>query len=123
MEKFKINGVAIAAPSSYSPIFATTSSTDSDRTQDGVMHNTPLFTIGGYDMTWDSLRWDEISNILKLCLGKPSVTLHYPNPCIPNTWQDGEFYSANYSMDAQSLEEEFERWDGLQINFRSVKPE
>ena len=46
MEQFEINGVAVAAPSTYSPIFATTSTEDSDRSQDGVMHNTPMFTIG-----------------------------------------------------------------------------
>lgn len=123
MEQFKINGVAIAAPSTYSPVFATTSTDDSDRAQDGVMHNTPMFTIGGYDMTWDCLGWDEIAVILNQCIGRSSVLLHYPNPRIPSQWQDREFYCSNFNMDAQTLEEGFEIWEGLQINFRSVNPE
>ena len=87
------------------------------------MHNTPMFTIGGYDVAWDCLRWEEIANILNQCIGRGSVLFHYPNPRIPGQWQDGEFYCSNFNMDAQTLEEGFEIWEGLQINFRSVNPE
>ena len=52
---FEVDGVGIPAPTKYQPVFATTSTEDSDRTQDLIMHNTPMGTISGYNMQWDSL--------------------------------------------------------------------
>ena len=49
-EQFEIDNVVIRAPDSYKPVFATTSTEDSKRSQDLIMHNTPMGTIGGYDM-------------------------------------------------------------------------
>ena len=60
-ERFTIDGTAIKTPDTYKPVFATTSTEDSDRTQDLIMHNTPLGTIAGYDMTWKSLKSDRKS--------------------------------------------------------------
>ena len=41
-EQFKIDNVVIRAPDSYKPVFATTSTEDSKRSQDLVMHNSPV---------------------------------------------------------------------------------
>ena len=63
-ESFTVDGVAIAAPSTYKPVFATTSTKSSKRDQELSMHNSPMGTIGGYDLTWDVLSWEEIAVIL-----------------------------------------------------------
>ena len=47
-ESFTVDGVAIAAPSTYKPVFATTSTKSSKRDQELSMHNSPMGTIGGY---------------------------------------------------------------------------
>ena len=45
-EGFTVDGVAIAAPSTYKPVFATTSTKSSKRDQELTMHNSPMGTIG-----------------------------------------------------------------------------
>ena len=48
--------IRIKAPIKYDPVLATTSTEDSDRTQDLVMHNTPMGTIIGYDIWKENKR-------------------------------------------------------------------
>lgn len=45
---FQFNGEAVITPNVFKPALATTSTEDSDRTQDLVMHNTPMGTIESY---------------------------------------------------------------------------
>ena len=82
-EQFKIDNVVIRAPDSYKPVFATTSTEDSKRSQDLIMHNTPMGTIGGYDMQWGELTWAEIATILNTVLNKSQFTFHHKDPTIP----------------------------------------
>ena len=56
--------IRIKAPIEYKPILATTSTEDSDRTQDLVMHNTPMGTILGYDMVWGDMSTEDVQMIL-----------------------------------------------------------
>lgn len=121
-ELFKIDGAAIAAPTTYKPVFATTSTEDSDRDQSLVMHNTPMGTIAGYDMVWENLSWDEISKILNGMLNKPEFIFHHKDPTIPNQWIDRTFYASNFNMAAQILEDNEERWTDLSINVRRIQP-
>lgn len=121
-EQFKIDGIIIAAPTTYKPVFATTSTSDSDRDQTLVMHNTPMGTIAGYDMQWDCLTWSEISTILNGMINKSQFTFHHPDPTVPNMWIDRTFYASNFNMAAQTMEEGYERWDDLQINVRRIQP-
>ena len=80
---YQIDGVAIRTPETYKPQFATTSTEDSDRTQDLVMHNKPMGTIVRYDMTWGNLTTSEVSTILRGCLNKESFQFtHYDILCI-----------------------------------------
>jgi hypothetical protein len=79
-EQFKIDNVVIRAPDSYKPVFATTSTEDSKRSQDLIMHNTPMGTIGGYDMQWGELTWIEIATILNAMLNKSKFTFHHKDP-------------------------------------------
>lgn len=122
-EKFTIDGTEIRTPTTYKPVFATTSTEDSDRTQDLIMHNTPMGTIAGYDLTWDSLTSEEISVIINLMMNKPYFQFHHRDPRNANGWSTSEFYASNYSMQAQRLGERTgELWAGLTINVRSIYP-
>ena len=76
-EQFKIDNVVIRAPDSYKPVFATTSTEDSKRSQDLIMHNTPMGTIGGYDMQWGELTWTEIATILNTVLNKSDARIFF----------------------------------------------
>ena len=104
-ERFSIDGTEIKTPDSYKPVFATTSTEDSDRTQDLIMHNTPLGTIAGYDLTWKSLKSDEISTILNLMMNKPYFQFHHRDPRQASGWSTAQFYASNFSMGAQRLGE------------------
>lgn len=119
---FKIDGVEIAAPSEYKPVFATTSTDDSGRDQNLVMHNTPIGTIAGYDMKWEILSWNEVAAILNGMLNKSEFTFHHKDPTVPGKWIDRTFYASNYNMAAQTLEEEEEVWTDLSINVRRIEP-
>lgn len=121
-EQFKIDGVTIKAPDEYKPVFATTSTDDSDRDQRLVMHNTPIGTIAGYDLKWGWLTWTEIAVILNAMLNKAQFTFHHKDPTIPGIWIDRTFYASNYTMAAQTLEDGDEMWDGLSINIRRTEP-
>ena len=122
-EKFTIDGTEIRTPTTYKPVFATTSTEDSDRTQDLIMHNTPMGTIAGYDLTWDSLTSEEISVIINLMMNKPYFQFHHRDPRNASGWSTSEFYASNYSMQAQRLGERTgELWAGLTINVRSIYP-
>lgn len=121
-EQFRIDGVAIAAPNAYKPVFATTSTEDSDRDQSLVMHNTPMGTIAGYDMAWEVLTWQEIAAILNSMLNKSKFMVHHPDPTIPGAWVDRTFYASNFKMAAQTLEDGEEVWTDLSINIRRIEP-
>lgn len=121
IQQFEIDGTVIPNPTKYKPVFATTSTEDSDRTQDLVMHNTPMGTISGYDMQWDSLNNEEIALILNLVKNKSSFNFRHRDPTNASGWSTGEFYASNFSCNAQRLGD-YELWDGLQINVRAVYP-
>lgn len=118
---FSVDGVRIATPTAYKPVFATTSTSDSDRTQDLIMHNTPMGTIQGYDLEWGVLKPEEISTILQAMINKPSFMFHYASP-YTGQWETGAFYASNFSMDTQILVDGMEKWKGLSINVRSINP-
>ena len=120
-EQFRIDGVAIAAPETYKPVFSTTSTKSTKRDQSLTMHNSVMGTIARYDMTWGELTWNETATILNALIDKKSFTFHHKDPRIPGKWIDAVFYCSNYNMDAQTLEENEEKWTGLAINIRRTK--
>lgn len=120
VQKYSIDGTEIRTPITYKPQFATTSTEDSDRTQDLVMHNTPMGTITRYDMTWGNLTTAEVRTILNLCIDKPSFQFHHFD--IFEGWVTKAFYASNYSVDCVYIVDGEERWTGLTINFIAINP-
>ncbi len=119
---FEIDGVQIKAPDTYKPTFATTSTEDSDRTQDLIMHNTPMGTITGYDMSWGELTPAEMAAILNGMLNKSSFSFKHRDPTVTSGWSTAAFYASNFSMAAQTLKDGEEMWTDLAINVRGVNP-
>ena len=122
-DKFSIDGVEIKTPTEYKPVFATTSTDDSDRTQDLIMHNTPMGTIAGYNLKWEQLTSKEIADILNAMMNKPSFSFHHRDPRDESGWADADSYASNFNMGAQRLGERTgELWSDLSINVRSIYP-
>ena len=120
--RFEIDGTEIPAPTSYKPRFATTSTEDSDRTQDLIMHNTPMGTIARYDMQWDSLSNTEIALLLGLVMNKSSFMFRHRDPTSATGWSTKAFYCSNYDMEAQRLKDNEELWSGFTMNFTAIIP-
>lgn len=120
VEQFKVDNVAIASPDSYKPVFSTTSTSDSDRDQSLDMHNTPIGTIAGYDMTWGILTNQEISTILNGMMNKSKFLFHHPDPTA-GTWSNKYFYATDFSMEGQDIVTIGEEiWKGLSISVRRI---
>jgi len=121
IDNFKFDNIEVAVPHSYSAVFATTSTSDSDRTMDLVMHNTPIGTVIGYDFKWRDLTPKEASTIMQQVLNKTQFLVHYFD-LYGGVWKDAYFYASNFNAGAKTLEEGFERWSELAFNIRSVNP-
>ena len=121
--------IRIKAPIQYKPILATTSTEDSDRTQDLVMHNTPMGTIVGYDMVWGDMSTEDVQMILDLMVNKASFNMHHFD--IFEGWQYKDFYASNFNVECVRLRQYYdsdhvlhneESWKGLTINIRPIYP-
>lgn len=121
--------IDIQAPITYKPKLATTSTEDSDRTQDLVMHNTPMGTVIGYDMTWGDMSTEEAQKIIKLMLNKSSFNMHHFD-ILRGTWAYDDFYASNFDLEGVRLRQyrlkgvlyNEESWKGLSINIRAINP-
>lgn len=121
--------IEIKAPIEYKPILSTTSTEDSDRTQDLIMHNTPMGTIVGYDMKWGDMGTADVRLILDLMLNKPFFSMHHFD-IIDGEWKFTDFYASNFSVEGVRLRQyrlnhhlyNEESWKGLAINIRAINP-
>lgn len=121
LRDFKANGISIKTPDTFKPNFATTSTEDSDRTQDLVMHNTPMGTIQSYSCEWKYIEPEEAANILGQILNRSSFTLEYPN-ALRGQWESGVFYATNFSMGSMRMTNGVPTWESLSFNVIGVNP-
>ena len=122
-EYLKINGVRVKPPDQdgYGVQLATTSTSDSDRTQDLVMHNTPIGTVESYSLKWSGLTLAEASQSLKQVLNRPKFQVHYLD-VYAGYWRDGWFYASNFDITPVDLSEGGERIDSLSFDIVGVEP-
>lgn len=120
-DRIKFNDKDIVQPDEdgYSAILATTSTEDSDRSISGKMHNTPLFTVHGYNLKWSNIKASAAAQILQQWVGKSSCKVHYFD-IMTATWKDGHFYAANFNAPSKSIKDGEECWDSLSFDIRSV---
>lgn len=118
---FEINGVPVKTPDTFKPNFATTSTDDSDRTQDLVMHNTPIGTISSYAFEWKNIDPGDASLILSQVINRSEYDLRYLDP-LTASWTVGVFYTSNYTMGTLKQVNGRDAWESLSFNAVVIYP-
>ena len=116
-ESIKFNDIEIVQPDEdgYSAVLAVTSTEDSDRDISGDMHNTPLFTVHGYNLKWSYISAAKAAAILKHFVGKNKCKVHYFD-IMTATWKDGYFYASNFNAPSKTLKDGEECWKSLSFD-------
>lgn len=118
---FEFNGIAVKTPDAFKPNFATTSTDDSDRTQDLVMHNTPMGTISSYSFEWNNIEPEETALILSQVMNRSEYSLRYLNP-LTASWTIDTFYTANYTLGTLKQVNGKDAWESLSFNAVVINP-
>jgi hypothetical protein len=118
---FEFNGIPVKTPDTFQPSMATTSTEDSDRTQDLVMHNTPIGTIASYSFEWKYIEPDEAAKIVQQIKNKNQYTLRYMRPDTGG-WSTGYFYTSNYNFGTLTVANGDFVWESLSFNAVGVYP-
>lgn len=105
----------------YTPSYATTSTSGSGRTQRGVMKNSVMFTVEAYNLKWTNIKANVARKILQQVMNKNSFDFyHY---CVHKAqWETTKFYAANFSLQADRLNEDEERIKQLSFQVTSTNP-
>lgn len=118
---FEFNGIPVKTPDAFRPNGATTSTEDSDRTQDLVMHNTPMGTIQNAEFEWKYIELTEAALILQQIVNKAEYSLKYPEPLL-GTWEVNTFYTTNYSLGTHMISNGKSVWESLSFNAVRINP-
>ncbi len=118
---FEFNGIAVKTPNTFKPNFATTSTEDSDRTQDLVMHNTPVGTISSYSFEWKYIEPEEAALILAQVMNKSEYSLRFLNP-LSGGWDTASFYTSNYTFGSLRQTNGRDTWESLSFNAVVINP-
>lgn len=118
---FEFNGIKVKTPDTFKPNLATTSTEDSDRTQDLVMHNTPMGTIQSYSFEWKYIEPKEAAKILSQIINKSEYTLKFINP-LTGEWETGKFYTSNYNLGTLRVSNGDFVWESLSFNAIGINP-
>lgn len=121
-EYYTINGIKIRQPTELMPFqLATTYTSDTARTQDGILHSTPLFTVESYSYGATGFTAKEMSDFLKLTAKGQSFDFHYFSPYY-GEWRTDKFYVGQESLKIRSTKADNERLDDLSCNIIGVNP-
>lgn len=118
---FEFNGIAVKTPDTFKPNFATTSTEDSDRTQDLVMHNTPMGTISSYSFEWKYIEPEEAALILAQVMNRSEYSLRFLNP-LSGGWDTASFYTSNYTFGSLKHVNGRDTWESLSFNAVVINP-
>lgn len=118
---FEFNGIAVKTPDTFKPNFATTSTEDSDRTQDLVMHNTPMGTISSYSFEWKYIEPEEAALILSQIMNRSEYILRFLNP-LSGGWGTAAFYTSNYTFGSLKHVNGRDTWENLSFNAVVINP-
>lgn len=118
---FEFNGIKVKTPDTFKPSLATTSTEDSDRTQDLVMHNTPMGTIESYAFEWRYIEPDEAAKIIGQILNKSGYSLRYLSPTT-GEWKTKQFYTSNYNLGTLRVTNGNFVWESLSFNAIGINP-
>jgi len=118
---FELNDIPVITPDSFEPNAATTSTEDSDRTQDLVMHNTPMGTIESYSLEWKDIPTREAALIYQQIKNKKQYKLRYMS-AETGAWKTGYFYTSNYSFGTLKKANGKDAWESLSFNAVAINP-
>ena len=120
-EYIKFNDTIIHQPEEFTESFASTSTSDSGRTQDGVMHNTTMFTVESFAFKATNMHPWEASQIMQMIVGQQRFKAHYFSPYY-GTWRDDYFYVSQGSISAVSVKSGVENLTDLSFNMICINP-
>lgn len=120
MDDFKIAGTAVKIVS-FKPNLATTSTKDSGRTMDGVMHNTPMFTVESYALELADVSLELAAIITSAYVNKSKLSMTLLTP-YTGTVQTKDFYISNSSLQVGKLTDDLQYWDSISFNAVGVNP-
>lgn len=118
---FEFNDIPVITPDTFQPSMATTSTEDSDRTQDLVMHNTPMGTVESYAFEWRYIEPEEAAKIIQQIKNKGQYKLRYMS-ADTGTWEAGYFYTSNYSFGTLTVANGKYVWEKLSFNAVGINP-
>lgn len=121
MSNFKFNDIEVRTPDSFTPSLVTTSTEDSDRTQDLVMHNTPMGTVESYNLEYKDIPLSVAAEILQQIINKKEYSLTYPS-VYTGLWQTKAFYTTTISMGTLKKANGKDVWEKLSFNAIGVNP-
>lgn len=121
-QKIDINDVDIYQPDSgLAYNFESTYTSDSTRTQDGVGHFTPMFTVEQLGYSATGIPVAEATKIIKQIIkGKP-FKLHYYS-LYYGGWRDDRFYVGKGECEIGTLEDGGETLSSLSFNMTGINP-
>lgn len=118
---FEFNGIPVKTPDTFKPNGATTSTEDSDRTQDLVMHNNPMGTIESYSLEWKYIEPEEAAKIIQQIKNKSKYSLRYLS-ISEGIWRTDNFYTSNYSAGTLKTVNGKFVWESLSFNAVVINP-
>lgn len=118
---FEFNGIPVTTPNTFIPAMATTSTEDSDRTQDLVMHNDPMGTVESYSIGWENIDPKEAAFIISQIKNKKQYSLRHMNAAIGD-WAVKQFYTANYTFGTLKTVNDKFVWESLSFNATGIYP-
>ncbi len=118
---FEFNGIPVKTPDTFQPNGATTSTDDSDRTQDLVMHNMPIGTIESYSIEWKDIEPEEAATIIQQIKNKEEYSLRYLS-LSEGIWRTDQFYTVNYSAGTLKTVNGKFVWENLTFNAVVINP-
>lgn len=118
---FEFNDIPVRTPDTFKPSAATTSTDDSDRTQDLVMHNTPMGTIESYSFEWRDITTKEAALIYQQIKNKSQYKLRYMS-ADTGEWETGYFHTSNYSFGTLKKSNGKDAWESFSFNAIVINP-
>ena len=118
---FGFNGTPVRTPDTFQPSAATTSTDDSERTQDLVMHNTPIGTIESYSLEWKDIPVKEAAFIFNQIKNRQQYLMRYMSADI-GAWVENYFYTSNYSWGTLKKANGKDVWESLSFNAIRINP-
>lgn len=115
---FRIDGVEIPTPTSYSPSIEDLSTEETGRLAlDGKMYKDVVAVKDSYKCEWARLSWQDTATLMNAIDGKSKFNFTHADPRVPNQWITGEFYVGARSNSALDLSDPKRSWTGLSLTF------